>query len=127
MKNLIFLISVLLSFNAFAETGKSEWNGTSLSDETIASIQKSQYDYKKCISDEMQKASYQNQDSRRATDEIMKQCESTLAKMREVYTEAKVPGVVADRHLRQLRLQTTRTALQEMMYMEASRKAGQAQ
>ena len=72
----------------------------------------------------MQKSSYQDQDSRKATDAIMKQCESILAKMRAVYTEAKVPEVISDRHLKQIRMQTTREALQGMMFSEASRKAG---
>ena len=72
----------------------------------------------------MQKSAYQEQDSRKATDAIMKQCESVLAKMREVYTDAKVPGVIADRYLKQMRMQTTREALQAMMFSEAARKAG---
>ncbi len=57
----------------------------------------------------------------------MKQCESILAKMREVYTDAEVPGVIADRHLKQMRMQTTREALQGMMFSAASRKAGSQQ
>ena len=54
----------------------------------------------------------------------MKQCEPVLAKMREIYTDAEVPGVIADRHLKQMRMQTTREALQGMMFSEAARKAG---
>jgi hypothetical protein len=54
----------------------------------------------------------------------MKQCEPVLTKMREIYTDAKVPGVIADRHLKQMRFQTTREALQGMMFSEAARKAG---
>jgi len=44
--------------------------------------------------------------------------------MRTVYLDAGVPGVVADRHLKKLRIQTTRNMLQELMYIEAARKAG---
>jgi len=76
------------------------------------------------VGNEMQNLSYQQQDTRKATDAIMKQCEAVLAKMRIIYTEAKVPEVIADRHLKQIRLQTTREALQGMMFSEASRKAG---
>ena len=51
----------------------------------------------------------------------MKQCENVLAKMREVYIAEKVPEVIADRHLKQMRLQTTRLVLQDMMFNEAAR------
>jgi hypothetical protein len=55
----------------------------------------------------------------------MKQCESVLSQMREVYLAEKVPDVIADRHLKQMRMQTTRNALQGMMFNEAARKSGQ--
>jgi len=48
-----------------------------------------------------------------------------LSQMREVYLAEKVPGTIADRHLRQMRMKTTRSVLQEMMFREASRKSGQ--
>jgi len=55
----------------------------------------------------------------------MKQCESVLSQMREVYLAEKVPGIIADRHLKQMRMQTTRNVLQGMMFGEAARKSGQ--
>jgi hypothetical protein len=69
----------------------------------------------------MQKAPYQTQESRKATEAIVKQCESVLAKMRDVYITEKVPEIIADRHLKQMRLQTTRLVLQDMMFNEAAR------
>jgi hypothetical protein len=114
----------LFAGTAFPDDAKNEWHNTTLSDATIEKIQAAKYEYKKCVGDEMQKMSYQQQDSRNATDAIMKQCEPVLAKMREIYTEAEVPGVIADRHLKQMRMQTTREALQGMMFSEAARKAG---
>jgi hypothetical protein len=38
--------------------------------------------------------------SKGATDAIMKQCEQVLSQMRQVYLDADVPGVIADRHLK---------------------------
>lgn len=73
----------------------------------------------------MQKPSSLDMDSRKATDEIIKQCEPVLGKIREVYLADKVPGAIADRHLRQLRIQTTRKALQNLMFEQAARQAGQ--
>jgi hypothetical protein len=113
----------LTASSAFADDAKNEWQNTSISDAVIEKIQAAKYDYKKCASDEMQKAVYQDIDTRNATDAIMKQCEAILAKMREVYTKAEVPEVIADRHLKQLRMQTTREVLQGMMFFSASRKA----
>ena len=124
MKNILFLAFLLSSGSAFSDDAKNEWQNTTLSDATIEKIQAAKYEYKKCVGGEMQKSVYQGQDSRKATDAIMKQCETILSKIREVYTEAKVPNVIADRHLKQMRQQTTRDALQGMMFSEASRKAG---
>ncbi len=124
MKHILFLALLLSTGSAFADDAKNEWQNTTLSDATIEKIQAAKYEYKKCVGGEMQKSVYQGQDSRKATDAIMKQCEAILSKIREVYTEAKVPNVIADRHLKQMRQQTTRDALQGMMFSEASRKAG---
>jgi len=123
MNKYVLLILCLTASSAYADDAKNEWQNTSLSDAIIEKIQAAKYDYKKCASDEMQKAVYQDIDTRNATDAIMKQCETILAKMREVYTKADVPEVIADRHLKQLRMQTTREVLQGMMFFSASRKA----
>lgn len=125
MKIILYFAFLLTSINVLAEDAKNEWHNTDLTDATIAIIQQASYQYKKCASDEMQKNVYQNQDTRHATDAIMKECESVLAKMRDVYLAQKVPSVIADRHLKQLRLQTTRNVLQTMMFAEAARKSGQ--
>ena len=122
MKKLFLLPLLLFSVTLFAEpNANDEWENTTISDATIKKIQESKYTYKKCVADEMRKAPYQTQESRRATEAIVKQCESVLAKMRDVYIAEKVPEVIADRHLKQMRLQTTRLVLQEMMFNEAAR------
>ena len=127
MKKILFLSLLLSAGTAYSDDAKNEWHNTTLSDATIEKVQAAKYEYKKCVGGEMQKLAYQQQDSRNATDAIMKQCEPVLAKMHEIYTDAKVPGVIADRHLKQMRMQTTREALQGMMFSEASRKAGNQQ
>ena len=126
--NKIFFLTILLSaMTAFADDAKNEWQNTTLSDATIKKIQDAQYQYKKCVGGEMQKPAHQEQESRKATEEIMKQCEPVLSRMREVYLAEKVPGTIADRHLKQMRMQTTRNVLQGMMFSEAARKSGQQQ
>ncbi|OHX36447.1 hypothetical protein ACQE3D_08010 [Methylomonas sp. MS20] len=120
------LIALLLTANCAAaeESAKDEWNETSLSEDTIQKIQQAQFKYKKCVVDEMRKPENQKLESRNATDAIAKYCEPMLGDMRKVYTDVGVPGVVADRHLKKLRIQTTRNMLQELMYLEAAKKAG---
>lgn len=125
MKKILFLTVLLSTTTAFAEDAKNDWHDTTLSDATIKKIQDAQYQYKKCVSAEMQKPAQQELESRKATEAIMKQCEPVLSQMREVYLAEKVPGTIADRHLKQMRMQTTRNVLQGMMFSEAARKSGQ--
>lgn len=124
MKKILCLVALLAATNSYAEASKDDWQNTTISEATIAKIQAGKYDYKKCVSDEMQKTDYAKQESRAATETIIKQCEPMLSKMRDVYLDEKVPEVIADRHLKQMRLQTTRDVLQNMMYAEATRAAG---
>ncbi|MDD1605378.1 MAG: hypothetical protein LUO95_04260 [Methylococcaceae bacterium] len=126
MKKSLCLAALLLATNSYAENTKNEWQNTTISEATIAKIQAAKYEYKKCVSDEMQKPVYSSQESRAATETIIKQCEPVLTKMRDVYLAEKVPEVIADRHLKQMRLQTTRDALQNMMYAEAARASSQS-
>lgn len=124
MNKLLLLPLLLISFSNFAaekEKAADEWEATTISDATIKKIQESEYLYKKCVSDEMQKEPYQKQESRQATEVIVKQCENVLSKMRDVYVAEKIPEVIADRHLKQMRLKTTRSVLQNLMFNEAAR------
>jgi hypothetical protein len=125
MKKILFFTLMLSAVTVHANDPKNEWHNTELSDATIKKIQDAQFQYKKCVAVEMQKPAYREIDTRKATDQVIKQCEPVLSKMREVYLGEKVPEVIADRHLRQMRLKVTRTALQELMFSEAARKSGQ--
>ena len=121
MKQFVLLALLMSTSIAYATDAKNEWRATSLTDATIKNIQQSQYQYKKCVTDEMQKLGYAKIESRSATDAIIKQCESVLSKMRQVYLDEKVPGVIADRHLKKLRIDITRRVLKQLMLVEAAR------
>jgi hypothetical protein len=125
MRTLFFLTVLLVSTAVFAEKASDEWQNTVLTDATIKKIQESKLEYKKCVGEQMQKSTYKDMDSRKATDDIIKQCEPTLSKMREVYLAEKMPGAIADRHLRQMRVQITRKVLEGLIFSQASRSAGQ--
>jgi len=125
MKKILFLALFLSSMFIQAKEVKQEWEGTALSEETIKKIQLSQVEYKQCVGTEMQKEGYAKIESRSATDAIIKQCEAVLSKMRQTYVEAKVPEVIADRHLKKMRITITRRVLKQLMFAEAARATGQ--
>lgn len=125
MKKFFFLAILLSSSLVHANDPKNEWHNTTLTEATIKKIQEAKYQYKKCVAEEMQKPAYQKLDTRNGAEQIVKQCERVLAQMRAVYLAEKVPEVIADRHLKQMRMQTTRSAIQTMMFAEAARKSGQ--
>jgi len=124
MKHILTLAFLIISSLASANDAKNDWHATSLTEVTIQKIQQSQYQYKKCVMAEMQKKGYFDIDTRNATEAIVKQCEPVLAKMRQVYLDEKVPPVIADRHLKKMRINITRRVLKQMMFVEAARKAG---
>ncbi|MBS3963697.1 MAG: hypothetical protein KGZ80_04220 [Methylomonas sp.] len=126
MKHALIALLLAASPVALAEDApKEEWNETALSEQTIHNIQQAQVRYKTCVADAMRKPEFAKLESRNATDAIIKLCEPVLGEMRKVYGDEGVPGSVADRHLKKLRIQVTRNLLQELMYTEAARKAGQ--
>ena len=125
MKQILFSALLLASVAAFADDAKNEWHNTTLSDATIKKIQAVKYQYNKCIVDEMKATSHLNRDVRQATDAVIKKCENFLGDIRQVYIDAKVPEVIIKRHQKQIRIQTTRNVLKQMMFAEAARKAGQ--
>lgn len=122
MKQVLFLTLLITSSFVSADDAKNEWHATSLTEVTIKSIQQAQFQYKQCVTNEMQKVGYASIESRTATDAIIKQCENVLSNMRQVYLDAKVPGVIADRHLKKMRIEITRRVLKQMMFAQASRK-----
>ncbi len=124
MKQFLLLVLLISTVSSFADDAKNEWHNTTLTDETIKQVQRAQFNYKQCVSAEMQKQGYAKIESRNATSAIIKQCEKVLSAMRKVYTDAKVPGIIADRHLKKMRIQMTRRLLKELMYQEAARAAG---
>ena len=139
MKKYLFLLFTGLFLQACSEASKTiestpqatttpkpaaEWNGSSLSTETMQNIQTTKYEYKQCVYKEASKQGYKKMDSRVATDAVIKQCESALAKIREVFTNDGVPTVITDRFLKKTRVDMTRKILQSLMFAEAARKAG---
>jgi hypothetical protein len=114
-----------LTIAAESAPAATEWDGSTLSDALIAKIQTANMQYTSCAATEMQKPSYASIDVRQATEGVIKACEPVLSKMRDMYLSEKVPAVIADRQLKKMRIQTTRNVLAELMFRDASKKAGQ--
>jgi len=104
-----------------------QWNGSNLSTETIKKVQEAQYNYRQCVYTEAQKQGYQKIDTRVATDAVIKQCETSLSKVRAVLINDGVPPVIADRFLKKTRVVNTRKILKSLMFAEAARNAGATQ
>ncbi len=109
------------------QTTDKQWNGSTLSEATIKQVQEDKYNYRQCVYKEAQKQGYQKIDSRVATDAVIKQCESTLAKIRTTFSREGVPDIIIDRFLKKTRIDMTRKILQSLMFAKASRKAGATQ
>jgi hypothetical protein len=128
MQNKFLIVLIILIYSGILSAEetqkKSVWNATSLTPEVMKKIQSSQLAYKKCVIRKMKKPLYAKQKIREATGSIIKACEPFLSKMRAVYLKVKVPSVIADRHLKKMRIQITRKLLQELMFRKASKKAG---
>ena len=124
MKSILLICLFLSSTLTYANDAKNQWHNTVLSEATIKKIQQAQYQYKRCATDEMNKLGVTQFDSRHATETIIKNCEKALSAMRQVYLNQKVPGKIADRHLKKMRFDITRRVLKQMMFIEAARKSG---
>ncbi len=125
MKPIFLLALVVASFNSFAGNNKNpQWQPTTLSDTTIKKIQQAKYQYMLCITKEMQNKTYIKLDTRAATDKVLIKCEPSLAQVRAVFTEEKVPTTISDRYLKKTRTQTARKVLEQFMYAQAARKMG---
>lgn len=125
MKQFLLLACLMSASFAYANEAKNEWNATKLSDENIKDIQQAQYQYKKCVIAKIQKLDGSKILVKETTDIIIKQCEPVLAKMRQVYLDAEVPAIMADRHLKKMRFDTTRRVLKQLMFTAAANKARQ--
>ncbi|MDT8407761.1 MAG: hypothetical protein RQ715_10975 [Methylococcales bacterium] len=125
MKKLLTALLLLPTLVFAAEDKPAEWQGTSLSDATIKKIQAAKYRYNKCIVKALENQAKEKVDIREGAAKVVKQCEPELSQVNAVYSAEKVPEVIIGRHMKQIRTQTTRNVLKQLMLVEAARKSGQ--
>ena len=122
MRKFLLLVLFVISLPTLAEKNqKNEWQASTLSDSTIANIQKAKYEYLTCITQEVKKRSKIKMDTRAATDLVLKECEKNLTKVRSTFKKENIPSNMADRYLKKTRTQTARKVLQEFIYAAAAR------
>ena len=120
MKKFLFLVLFIVSMPTLAaDDQKKEWQASSLSDSTIANIQKAKYEYLTCIGQAVKKQLEVKMDIRAKTDRILKGCEKSLTNIRATFQKENMPTKMADRYLKSTRTQTTLKVLQEMQYAAA--------
>ncbi|MDF1582696.1 MAG: hypothetical protein RQ733_04810 [Methyloprofundus sp.] len=131
MKKALLFVLCVLSLPALAaektQPSGETWNGSELTEATIKQVQADKYSYTQCIYKEAQKQGYQKIDSRVATDAVMKQCESELAKIRATFIDSGVPPIITDRFLKKTRIEMTRQILKSLVFAEAARNTGAIQ
>lgn len=125
MKKIILFTLLLTNYNLHAaHKGGDKWQQTKLSDTGINNIQKAKYKYKDCIRGQIVAISSKNMDTRKATDIVIKQCESELAVVRQVFIGEQVPDHLADRYMKETRTQAARDTLKHLMFVNAAKKMG---
>lgn len=123
MRKFLLLILLVISLPTLAEKNqKNEWQASTLSDSTIANVQKAKYEYLTCITQEVKKKSKIKMDTRAATDLVLKECEKNLANISTTFKKENIPNSMAERYVKKTRTQTARKVLQEFIYAAAARK-----
>ncbi len=125
MKKLLTALLLLPTVLFAAKDKPAEWQGTSLSDATVEKIQAAKYKYNKCIVKALESQAKEKIDIREGAAKVVKQCETELSQVKTVYNAEKVPEAIIGRHMKQIRTQTTRNVLNQLMLIEAARKSGQ--
>ena len=123
MRKFLLLVLLVISLPTLAEKNqKKEWQASTLSDSTIANIQKAKYEYLTCITQEVKKKSKIKMDTRAATDLVLKECEKNLDNISTTFKKENIPSSMSDRYIKKTRTQTARKVLQEFIYAAAAKQ-----
>ncbi len=123
MRKFLLLVLLVISLPTLAEKNqKKEWQASTLSDSTIANIQKAKYEYLTCITQEVKKKSKIKMDTRAATDLVLKECEKNLVNISTTFKKENIPSSMSDRYIKKTRTQTARKVLQEFIYAAAAKQ-----
>ncbi|HYE35327.1 hypothetical protein [Methylocaldum sp.] len=100
--------------------GDDEWQGTTLSDQTLEKVKLALVAYQGCVNNETRTHIGDQLDSRAITDRILKTCEEKLSKVKAAFDGEKVPGTISERYMRSRRTQAARQILRTVMGAQAA-------
>ena len=103
-----------------------EWQPSTLSEETLAKVQARLLDYQHCINDETRTHINDAMDSRRITDQILKNCEDKLSAVKTAFDAENVPSSISERYCRSKRSHAAQQILRVVMATQAVRSAEEA-
>jgi hypothetical protein len=127
MRKMVFAAALILSFQGVAsEEAKTseipqEWKSTTLSDKTLATIQRAVESYHRCLDEETKKHVNDPEDSRKLTDQILMACDPKLIPIKPAFQAEKVPDTISERYLQRKRSQAAQQIVQVMMGAHALR------
>lgn len=122
-----FFFRVLLAAIALSALqtvrAEDEWQGTTLSDQTLEKVNLALVAYQSCVNSETRARVGEQADSRALTDRVLKTCEEKLSKVKAAFDSEKVPGTISERYMRSRRTQAARQVLRTLMGAQAAQAA----
>lgn len=106
---------------AAAAEQKSQWQASTLSQQTIDKANAVVQDYRLCLSDETKARINDQGDSRAIADLILRQCEPRLTPVKTLFDAEQVPAEISERYLRKNRSHGAQFVLRTVMAAQAMR------
>jgi prophage DNA circulation protein len=121
LSGLVSMSTVVGAEEAATAEIPQEWKPTTLSEKTLATIQKSVESYHRCLDAETKKHVKDPEDSRKLTDEILTACDAKLSPIKPAFQSEKVPDALSERYLQRKRSQAAQQIVQVVMGAHALR------
>lgn len=113
-------IAILLAGCQSAPVEES-WQASTLSEKTIAQANAAVLEYNQCLDQKTQESMGLTADSRAIADQILKQCENPLGKIKTAYDAENVPASISERYMRKVRSHGAQNVLRFVMSIQAMR------
>lgn len=104
-------------------THTGEWQGSSLSEQSIRRINELNVKYRRCLQAETDARAATADDPRAIGDLILRQCEDTLGEIQAALEAEGVPNTVAARYVRKNRSQGAQNVMRVVQFVQAQRAA----
>lgn len=117
----LWLMDVGSSRAAENESLKQEWQPTTVSEQTQAKVNAGVEQYQICLNDETKTHINDQDDSRKVTDLILRNCEKKLIVVKEAFDAEKVPGAISDHYIRAKRSRAAQQVVKVVMGAQAAR------